>query len=161
MPAATERVPVLMTPAEKKKVVSKAKKAGMTTGEYMRRAAEGYRPADDDKALEAMIDEMNKWMLDVHPSTYYRWQRQLRRHGPEILRPRERRTPRMPNAIALADELSADDRVGDATWERLAARWSDAELVELLLVAGMYRLVSGFLNSTGVQLDDGVPGFPR
>ncbi len=60
MAAATERVPVLMTPAEKKRVVSKANKAGLTTGEYMRRAAEGYRPADDDKALEAMINEMNK-----------------------------------------------------------------------------------------------------
>ncbi len=60
MVAATERVPVLMTPAEKKRVVSRAKKAGLTTGEYMRRAAEGYRPADDDKALEAMIEEMNK-----------------------------------------------------------------------------------------------------
>ena len=58
--AATERVPVLMTPAEKKRIVSRAKKAGITTGEYMRRAAESYRPADDDKALEAMIDEMNK-----------------------------------------------------------------------------------------------------
>ena len=60
MAVATERVPVLMTPAEKKRVVSKANKAGLTTGEYMRRAAEGYRPADDDKALEAMINEMNK-----------------------------------------------------------------------------------------------------
>jgi hypothetical protein len=60
MAAATERVPVLMTPAEKKRVVSRAKKAGLTTGEYMRRAAEGYRPADDDKALVAMINEMNK-----------------------------------------------------------------------------------------------------
>ena len=60
MAIATERVPVLMTPAEKKRVVSKAKKAGLTTGEYMRRAAEGYRPAEDDKALEAMIEEMNK-----------------------------------------------------------------------------------------------------
>lgn len=60
MAAATERVPVLMTPAEKKRVVSRASKAGLTTGEYMRRAAEGYRPADDDKALEAMIGEMNK-----------------------------------------------------------------------------------------------------
>ena len=60
MATATERVAVLMTPTEKKRVVSKANKAGMTTGEYMRRAAEGYRPADDDKALEAMIDEMNK-----------------------------------------------------------------------------------------------------
>ncbi len=60
MAAATERVPVLMTPAEKKRVVSKAKMAGLTTGEYMRRAAEENRPADDDKALEAMINEMNK-----------------------------------------------------------------------------------------------------
>lgn len=60
MAAATERVPVLMTPAEKKRVVAKAKKIGLTTGEYMRRAAEGYRSANDDKALEAMIEEMNK-----------------------------------------------------------------------------------------------------
>ena len=58
--AATERVPVLMTPAEKKRVVAKAKKAGLTTGEYMRRAAEGFRPEDDDEALEAMIDQMNQ-----------------------------------------------------------------------------------------------------
>jgi hypothetical protein len=42
----------------------------------------------------------------------------------------------------------------------LAARWPDDALVELLVVAGFYRLVSGFLNSTGVQLDEGVPGFP-
>ncbi len=43
-----------------------------------------------------------------------------------------------------------------------ARGWSgvDAQLVELLVVAGFYRLVSGFLNSTGVQLDDGIPGFP-
>lgn len=60
MATATERVPVLMTPVEKKRIVSRAKKAGQTTGEYMRRAAEVYRPEDDDKALEAMINEMNK-----------------------------------------------------------------------------------------------------
>lgn len=64
------------------------------------------------------------------------------------------------NLIALADELHRDDCVSDDTWTALAERWSDAELVELLVVAGFYRLVSGFLNSTGVQLDDGVPGFP-
>ncbi len=43
-------------------------------------------------------------LLGVHPSTYYRWRAQLLRHGPEILRPRERRAPRMPNALALVDE---------------------------------------------------------
>mgnify|MGYP001173731289 FL=1 len=63
--------------------------------------------------------------------------------------------------IAMADELAADDCVTDATWATLAARWSHAELVELLVVAGFYRLVSGFLNSAGVQLDNGVPGFPN
>ncbi|GCL64131.1 carboxymuconolactone decarboxylase family protein [Pseudaquabacterium pictum] len=62
--------------------------------------------------------------------------------------------------IAMADELAADDCVTDATWATLAVRWNDAELIELLVVAGFYRLVSGFLNSAGVQLDSGVPGFP-
>ena len=62
--------------------------------------------------------------------------------------------------IALADELHADDCVTESTWAQLAEVWSDAQLAELLVVAGFYRLVSGFLNSTGVQLDDGVPGFP-
>ena len=85
--------------------------------------------------------------------------------------------------IALADELADDDCVSDGTWSllaerwddaitwyekavtlntwsQLAERWDDAELVELLVLAGFYRMVSGFLNSAGVQLDDGVPGFP-
>lgn len=60
MAAATERVPVLMTPAEKKRVVAKARRAGLKTSEFMRRAAEGFSPDEDDNALSAMIDEMNK-----------------------------------------------------------------------------------------------------
>jgi transposase len=38
--------------------------------------------------------------MGIHPSTYYRWKHQLDRCGPEILRPRERRTPRMANATS-------------------------------------------------------------
>ncbi len=38
--------------------------------------------------------------MGIHPSTYYRWRRQMLRFGPEILRPRERRGPRMPNATS-------------------------------------------------------------
>jgi transposase len=37
-------------------------------------------------------------VLDIPRSTFYRWRRQWLRHGPEILRPRERRQTRMPNA---------------------------------------------------------------
>jgi hypothetical protein len=37
-------------------------------------------------------------------TAYYRWKRQLDRHGPEILRPRERRTPRMANQTSVLVE---------------------------------------------------------
>lgn len=57
--AATERIPVLMTPVEKKRVVAKAKKAGLKTSEFMRLAASNYQPQDSDEALEAMIKQMN------------------------------------------------------------------------------------------------------
>jgi hypothetical protein len=36
--------------------------------------------------------------MGIHPSTFYRWKLQLELYGPEVLRPRERRRPRMPNA---------------------------------------------------------------
>jgi len=63
--------------------------------------------------------------------------------------------------ISLADELCADDCVSDATFARLAQRWNEAELVELVVCAGFYRLVSGFLNTMGIPLDDSVPGWPN
>jgi transposase InsO family protein len=42
--------------------------------------------------------------MGIHPSTYYRWKRLLDRYGPEILRPRERRVPRMANATSVLVE---------------------------------------------------------
>ena len=36
----------------------------------------------------------------VHRSTYYDWKRQVDRHGLEVLRPRERRRPKMPNQLS-------------------------------------------------------------
>jgi 4-carboxymuconolactone decarboxylase len=62
--------------------------------------------------------------------------------------------------IRLADDLCTDDCVSDDTWNQLTQRWNEAELMELVMVAGMYRMVSGFLNTMGVQLDPGVPGWP-
>jgi hypothetical protein len=35
----------------------------------------------------------------VHRSTYYAWKRQVDRHGLEMLRPKERRRPQMPNEL--------------------------------------------------------------
>jgi alkylhydroperoxidase family enzyme len=63
--------------------------------------------------------------------------------------------------IKLVDELCDTDSVGDETWQRLAIRWSDAEMLELLVLAGYYRLVSGMLNSVRVALEPGTPGWPE
>ena len=56
--------------------------------------------------------------------------------------------------IAMTDELCADSCVSDETFRRLGGRWNEAEIMELVVCAGFYRLVCGFLNSVGVQLED-------
>ena len=40
----------------------------------------------------------------IHRSTFYRWKALAERFGPEVLRPRERRRPQMPNSIPLLVE---------------------------------------------------------
>lgn len=62
--------------------------------------------------------------------------------------------------VRLVDELCDADAVGDETWQRLAERWTDAELLELLVLAGYYRLVSGMLNSVAVALEPDTAGWP-
>jgi transposase InsO family protein len=42
--------------------------------------------------------------MGVHPSTYYRWRAPVLRSGLEMLRPRERRPPRMPNQTSVLVE---------------------------------------------------------
>lgn len=62
--------------------------------------------------------------------------------------------------VRMADELCADDVVTDDTWRVLSETWSEPQLLELLMLAGYYRLVSGFLNSAGVALEPTTPGWP-
>ena len=38
--------------------------------------------------------------MGIHHSTFYRWRRDILHFGLEVLRPRERRRPRMPNATS-------------------------------------------------------------
>lgn len=70
-------------------------------------------------------------------------------------------TPTERALVALADELCDVDCVSDETWATLAEHFDDEQMVELVVLAGYYRMISGFLNSAGVQLDDGVPGWPE
>lgn len=55
--------------------------------------------------------------------------------------------------VAMADELCELDAVSAQTWDALRHRWDNAELLELLVLAGFYRMVSGMLNSVGVALE--------
>ena len=43
-------------------------------------------------------------LAGIHRSTFYRWQHMAERFGLEILRPRERRAPQMPNSIPVLIE---------------------------------------------------------
>lgn len=63
--------------------------------------------------------------------------------------------------IALADEICADDCASAVTFAALRRRWNDAELVELVALVGFYRMVSGFLNTMGVEPEEGLPGWPH
>lgn len=60
MSTANQRIPVLVTKKEKAQIAKAAKGAGLSMGEYLRRAAASYTTAEDDAALEAMIDQMLK-----------------------------------------------------------------------------------------------------
>jgi alkylhydroperoxidase family enzyme len=62
--------------------------------------------------------------------------------------------------LQLVDDLYTDDCVSDATWAEATHHFNTADVIHLIAAAGCYRAVSGFLNSAGVQLDDGVPGWP-
>jgi len=63
--------------------------------------------------------------------------------------------------LEMSDDLCADNCVSQQTWEKLRRDWKEDELIELVMVAGTYRLVSGFLNTMGVELDAETPGWPE
>jgi alkylhydroperoxidase family enzyme len=62
--------------------------------------------------------------------------------------------------IALADELYDTATVSDALWAKLAQRFSEEQLIELLVIAGWYRLLSYVINAAGVQREPWAARFP-
>jgi transposase InsO family protein len=63
----------------------------------------GYRLALFALAARTSVTDACR-AFGVHRSTYYAWKRQVDRHGLEMLRPRERRRPRMPNQPSVLVE---------------------------------------------------------
>jgi alkylhydroperoxidase family enzyme len=62
--------------------------------------------------------------------------------------------------VRLVDELCETARVGDALWAALAERWSDVQLLELLLVAGFYHVVAFTVNAVRLPNEAWAARFP-
>jgi alkylhydroperoxidase family enzyme len=63
--------------------------------------------------------------------------------------------------IRLADELHDTCDVSDALWTSLAERFREDQLLELVIVAGWYRLLSYVINAARVQHEPWATRFPR
>jgi len=61
--------------------------------------------------------------------------------------------------LQATDELHADAFITDDTWQGLAEHFSTQQLMDIVFTVGQYNLVSMALNSFGVQLDEGLPGW--
>jgi 4-carboxymuconolactone decarboxylase len=78
-----------------------------------------------------------------------------------VLPPEEAAFPSSDEAlIRMVDELYDGNCVTDRTWLQLRNRWHEAELLELLMVAGFYWMLAGVLNSAGVEPEAEIPGWP-
>ncbi len=62
--------------------------------------------------------------------------------------------------IAAADALYDGDAIPDELWAALARRLGDDQLLELVVVAGWYRLLACVINVALVELEPWAPRFP-
>jgi len=62
--------------------------------------------------------------------------------------------------VAAADALYDSDTIADELWEALSARLRDDQLLELVVVAGWYRLISYVINSARIELEPWAARFP-
>jgi alkylhydroperoxidase family enzyme len=62
--------------------------------------------------------------------------------------------------IAAADALYDTNTIPDQLWERLAARFSADQLVELIVVVGWYRIISYLLTTLRIELAPWAERFP-
>jgi 4-carboxymuconolactone decarboxylase len=62
--------------------------------------------------------------------------------------------------VRLADELHDTGTVGSSLWSALARRYAHDQLLELVIIAGWYRLLSSVINAVGIPLELWAARFP-
>ena len=63
--------------------------------------------------------------------------------------------------LRAADGLHLSRFVSEATWDTLAERYTQEQLVEVVLIVGNYTQLTMFQNTLGVQLPPDIEGLPE
>ncbi len=58
--------------------------------------------------------------------------------------------------VRAVDELHADARISDTTWQRLSVQYGLTELMDLLFTVGCYEVLAMVFKTFGAQLEPGV-----
>jgi alkylhydroperoxidase family enzyme len=62
--------------------------------------------------------------------------------------------------LRLADELHESATVSDALWSGLRENWTPPQILELLVIAGWYRLLSYVINGARIEREPWAARFP-
>jgi len=62
--------------------------------------------------------------------------------------------------LEAIDELIATADLSDATWSELCDRYDEAQLLDLVMLVGFYRMTCQYVNTIGIEREPGVPGWP-
>lgn len=62
--------------------------------------------------------------------------------------------------LTAADQLKEKSAIDDDVWAVLKTRYSQAQLMDVIVTCGQYNMISWYLNGLGVPLEPGVPAVP-
>src|SRR4030095_13514133 len=65
------------------------------------------------------------------------------------------------SVVRLADQLHATSGVSDEVWQEASSSFAPEQLIELVLLAGLYHAVSFMVNAFGVPFEESSPRFPH
>lgn len=68
--------------------------------------------------------------------------------------------PEQQLLIRMADQLHSTNQVDDALWSLLSVAYKPEQLVELIMLAGLYHAVSFMVNACGIECEPFAPTFP-
>ena len=60
----------------------------------------------------------------------------------------------------MADALYDTDTIPDELWAALAARFEQDQLLEIVITAGWYRMISYLVNALGIEREAWAARFP-